>query len=104
LVKVITKEASMDDRRRHARIRSNTIMQYKDGFFSAVVDTATKDVSLGGICFFTEKKLRKGQVIKIKLYYDEKVPAKTVKGKVAWSSKSNDGPLKGYLNGLSFIQ
>ena len=94
----------MDDRRKHVRFKSSTIMQYKDGIFSAHADVLTKDVSLGGVCFFSDKKVKLGQIIKVKLYYDSKVPAKVIKGKVVWSTPYSDSISKGYLNGLTFIR
>ena len=94
----------MDDRRKHARFNSSVIMQYKNGVFTFSFDTVTKDISLGGVCFFSQKKLRLGQKIEFKLYYDPKIPAKKLKGKVVWCTVFNDKPLKGYLNGLIFIR
>jgi len=94
----------MDDRRKHVRFKSATIMQYKDGIFSAQTDALTKDVSLGGVCFFSDKKVNIGQVIKVKLFYDAKSPARPIKGKVAWSTPYSDNVSKGYLNGLTFIR
>ncbi len=94
----------MDDRRRHARFRSATIMQYKDRIFAPSIDTMTKDISLGGLCFFSDKKLKIGRVIKIKLFYGTRAPAKVMKGKVVWSTPYEDKLARGYLNGLTFIQ
>ena len=93
-----------EDRRRHARIKSTTIMQYKNGRFSSTVDTATKDVSLGGVCFFSDKKFKKGQIVTLKLYYDTNIHPKNVKGKIVWSTECHEGSIAGYLNGLTFIK
>lgn len=93
-----------DDRRKHVRFKSATIMQYKDGIFTAQKDTVTKDVSLGGVCFFSEKKLKPGQIIKVRLFYDTKKPVRELKGKVAWCTEYNDAVTKGYLNGLTFMR
>ena len=94
----------MEDRRKHARFKSATIMQYKEGVFTGQRDTVTKDVSLGGVCFFSEKKLKPGQMIKLRLYYDTKKSVKSLKGKIIWSTPYNDAVSKGYLNGLTFIR
>ena len=98
------KEVFMEERRKHARFKSSTIMQYKDGLFTLQTDTMTKDVSLGGVCFFSEKKLKSGQVIKLKLFYDAKAPVKALKGKVIWSTTYKDEISKGYLNGLAIMR
>ncbi len=94
----------MDNRRKYARFNSSVIMQYKDGVFAFSFDTVTKDVSLGGVCFFSEKRLKAGQKIDIKLYYDSNIPAKKIKSKIVWSAVFNDKLFKGYLNGLTFIR
>lgn len=94
----------MDERRKHTRFNSATIMQYKDGIFSAQTDALTKDVSLGGVCFFSDKKVKVGQVIKVRLYYDAKAPVRLIKCRVAWSTPYSDNISKGYLNGLTFIR
>jgi hypothetical protein len=93
----------MDDRRSHPRFGSSTIMQFKDGFFSASIDTVTKDVSVGGVCFFSDKKVAVGRVVTVKLYYDSRKGAKKVTGRVVWSKPYEDKASKGYLNGLMFI-
>ena len=94
----------MDDRRKHVRFKSATIMQYKEGIFAAGADTVTKDVSLGGVCFFSEKKFKGGQLIKLKLYYDNKTPARFLKGRITWSTPCEDNISKGYLNGINFLR
>lgn len=93
-----------DERRRHARIKSTTIIQFKDRLFSGEVDTLTKDVSLGGVCFFSSKKLKVGADINVKLFYETKGPARAIKGRVVWSTPYQDGTEKGFLNGLMFIR
>lgn len=93
-----------DERRKHARFKSATIMQFKDGFFSAHMDTVTKDVSLGGVCFFSEKKFALGKVVKLKLFHDAKKPARILKGRVVWSTVCKDSVSEGYLNGLVFLR
>lgn len=94
----------MDDRRRHVRYKSTTIMQYKQGLFSGDVDTLTKDVGLGGACFFSSKKLKLGMELNVKLFYDNKVSARAIKGRIVWSTPYQGGTEKGYLNGLMFIR
>jgi c-di-GMP-binding flagellar brake protein YcgR len=94
----------MDERRRNVRINTATIVQYKDGFFTGNVDTVSRDVSLGGICFFTEKKLSKGRIIKLRLFLDGKKPAKVLKGKVAWSREFSDHISKGYISGITYVR
>jgi hypothetical protein len=94
----------MQERRRHIRLKSSTIMQYKDGIFSTHVDTLARNLSLSGVCFFSDKKLKMGQVVKIRLFYDVKSPSKTLKGKIIWSTECNDGTVKGYLNGLELMR
>lgn len=94
----------MDERRKHVRFRSATIMQYKDGIFATGADTVTKDVSLGGVCFFSEKQLKVGQLIKLKLFYDNKKPARALRGKITWSTPCQDNISKGYLNGMIFLR
>ncbi len=94
----------MDERRKHARFKSSTILQYKDGIFTAQTDAVTKDVSLGGVCFFSDRKIKLGKIIKIRLFYDPKAPAKIVNGKVVWSRPYDDKITKGFLNGLTFVR
>ncbi len=94
----------MQERRKHARFKSSTIMQYKDNLFTVQKDTVTKDVGLGGVCFFSERKIPLGKLINLKLYYDDKGPARALKGKVVWSTEYQDKVSKGYLNGLTFIR
>lgn len=94
----------MEDRRKHVRFKSETIMQYKSGFFTLSDESVTKDLSLGGVCFFSEKKMKSGQTVSMKLYYDSKSSARVMKGKIAWSRKCNDGFSQGYLNGVTFIR
>lgn len=93
-----------DERRKHARFKSATIMQFKDGFFTANKDTVTKDVSLGGVCFFSEKKIPSGKIVNVKLFHDSKKPARVLKGKVVWSTVYKDSVSDGYLNGLVFLR
>ena len=94
----------MDDRRKHVRFSSATIVQFKDSIFAARTDTVTKDVSLGGVCFFSEKRLPIGKVVKLRLFYDGKSPAKAIKGKVAWIQECNDKISKGYIIGITFLR
>ena len=94
----------MQDRRKHARFKSATIVQYKNSVFAAHTDSVTQDVSLGGVCFFSEKKLQPGQVIKLKLFYDPKAPARVLKGKIAWSQECKDKLGQNYLNGVAFLR
>lgn len=94
----------MDERRRHVRFKSTTIVQYNEGFFKAKGESITKDLSLAGLCFFSEKKLKVGQVVRMKIYYDDKSPAKILKAKVMWSKPSKGDVCRGYLNGLSFVR
>ena len=89
-------------RRRHVRFNASTIVQFKDGIFSANIDTISKDVSLGGVCFFSEKKLQPGKILKLRLFYDGKKPAKCINGKVAWVQECNDKISKGYIIGVTF--
>ena len=90
------------ERRRHVRFKASTIVQFKEGIFSANTDTVSKDVSLGGVCFFSEKKLKSGKALKLRLFYDGKKPAKCINGKVAWVQECNDKISKGYLIGITF--
>lgn len=94
----------MDERRRHVRFSAPTIVQYKDGVFSAHMDTVTRDVSLGGVSLFTEKKLPVNKVIKLRLFYDSKTPAKDVKGMVVWTVEHTDKLSKGYMCGVKFLR
>ena len=94
----------MDDRRKHTRFKSTTIMQYKKGLFSAHADTVTKDVGLGGLCFFSEKKFKTGDVLSLKIYYDAKKPVRKLKGKVVWVTPFKDSVFEGFLNGLIFLR
>jgi hypothetical protein len=93
-----------DERRKHARFKSATIMQFKDNFFTAHKDTVTKDVGLGGVCFFSEQKFVIGKVVRLKLFHDAKRPARVLKGKVVWSTVYKDSVSEGYLNGLVFLR
>ncbi|MFH1691043.1 MAG: PilZ domain-containing protein [Candidatus Omnitrophota bacterium] len=94
----------MQERRRHARFRTSTIMQYKAGLFTVKMDTLTRNVSLNGACFFSDKKLKLGQIINIKLFYDTKKPAGPLKGKIVWSQECREGSTKGYINGVVFLK
>jgi c-di-GMP-binding flagellar brake protein YcgR len=94
----------MDERRKHARYTTTTIVQYRDSIFAGQMDTVTKDVSLGGVAFFTEKKLPVGKVIKLKLFYDGKSPAKVIKARVVWCREFNDKISKGYMSGVTFLR
>lgn len=94
----------MQERRRRARFKTSTIMQYKTGVFSPKIDTLTRNVSLSGACFFSDKKLKVGQIINLKIFYDSKKPAGPLKGKVVWSCACQEGALQGYLNGLIFLK
>ena len=90
------------ERRKHVRFNTSTIVQFKDGIFSANTDTLTKDVSLGGVCFFSEKKLTPGKILKLRLFHDGKKPAKCINGKITWMQECNDKISKGYLIGVTF--
>lgn len=92
------------ERRRNERFNSSTILQYKFGFFSNFGDALTKDVSLGGVCFFSEKKMKTGKIVKLRLYFDNKHPAKVLKGKIVWSRYISDKVSSGYLNGLELVR
>lgn len=93
-----------EERRRNERFNSNTILQYKLGLFSLFGESLTKDVSLGGICFFSEKKLKLGRIVRLRLYYDDKHPARVLKGRIVWSKFIKDKLSSGYLNGLELIR
>ncbi|MFH0877985.1 MAG: PilZ domain-containing protein [Candidatus Omnitrophota bacterium] len=93
-----------EERRKHVRFKSATIVQYKKGLLSVLNDTVTKDVSLGGLCFFSEKKIKIGKVVRLRIFYDGKSPAKVLKGRVVWSTECSDVISKGYLNGLTFLR
>ncbi len=94
----------MQERRNRARFKASTIMQYKTGIFFPKVDTLTRNVSLNGVCFFSDKKLKIGQVVNLKIFYDTKKPAGPLKGKVVWSCDCHEGAARGYLNGLVFLK
>lgn len=94
----------MQERRRHARFKTSTIMQYKTGMFIAKRDTLTKNASLNGACFFSDKKLKLGQIISIKLFYDTKKPAGPLKGRVVWSQECQESLAGGYINGVIFLK
>lgn len=93
----------MQERRRHVRIASTTILQYKKGFLSPVNETVTKDMSSEGLCFFSQKSLKFGSVIRLKIYFDAKEKTKVVRGKVLWSTPYKDSIFQGFLNGLVFL-
>jgi hypothetical protein len=93
----------MQERRKHVRITSTTILQYKKGFLSPTDETVTKDISLQGLCFFSQKSFKFGSVIKLKIYFDTKDSTKIVRGKVVWSTPYKDSVFQGFLNGLVFL-
>lgn len=100
----LSKEVTMTvEQRKHERKKITTIVQYKKGLFSGRKHTVTKDMSVGGLCFFSEEKIRLGKVIKMRIFQDKKTPDQIVKGRVVWSREYNDSLTKGYLNGLSFL-
>jgi|GEM_PF-2298137 len=93
----------MQDRRKHARIASTTILQYKKGFLFPTDETVTKDISLGGLCFFSQKSFKFGSVIRVKIFFDTEESTKIVRGKVVWSTPYKDSIFQGFLNGLVFL-
>lgn len=91
-----------EEKRKHERFKSVEILEYDNGFWVPVTDTVTKDISGGGICFYSDKKLKTGLVLRVKLYHDTKMPPEIFIGKVVWSKPSEDEENDGYLNGLKF--
>lgn len=94
----------MEERRKFERFRTVVIMQYKDRVLTARTDALTRDVSLGGVSFYSDKKFKEGQPITLRLFYDARGPAKVFKGRIVWSREASDVVPKGYLNGLAFIR
>ena len=92
------------ERRRHERKSYTTIAQYRKGLFSGRDQTVTKDISAGGLCFFSEKAVKPGTVIKMRLFSDKKSPDRVLKGRIMWSKEYDDSVCKGYLYGLSFFR
>ena len=93
-----------DDRRIHPRFKSTTILQYKESFWMPTTETMTKDLSLSGVCFFSQRKLSPGQAVRVKMFYDPKSPEKVMKGRIVWSKPYEDSAGKGYINGLVFVK
>ena len=91
-----------DDRRNYPRFKNTTFVQVKAGLWSPTVDSMLKDVSVGGISFFCEKKLRVGQQVTLKIYYDVKTPSRLRKGRVVWSSPAQEKGMSGYWYGATF--
>jgi hypothetical protein len=89
--------------RKDSRFKTKTMVNYRFGFFSPVTETVSRDVSVSGICFYSDKKLKVGQKIKGEIFYDPKMPAKKFLGQIAWSKPEENDEDQGYLNGVRFL-
>ncbi|MFC1754876.1 PilZ domain-containing protein [Thermoproteota archaeon] len=93
----------MAEKRRHERFEMAGFVTYRPGVLSGRVDAVTKNVSLRGACFFSEKKLQKGKIVWLKLYYGSKSGARKIKAKIAYSTPVEDKLGRGYFNGVEFL-
>ncbi|MFH1202474.1 MAG: PilZ domain-containing protein [Candidatus Omnitrophota bacterium] len=93
----------MEERRICKREKIANPLQYRDKSFSARMESFTRDLSLTGMCFFSEKELRPGRVIRINLYNEPRLSLRKIKAKVVWSQAFSDHLGKGYFNGAKFV-
>lgn len=93
----------MQERRLCSREKIIIPLQYKNRYFRAKTDAFSKDFSLTGICFFSEKKLKPGKIIRLNLYNEPRIQLETVKAEIIWSQEFQDNLGKGYFNGAKFV-
>jgi len=93
----------MEERRLCKREKLNIPLQYKDKYLSAKRDSFSKDFSLTGICFFSEKKLKSGKIIRLNLYNEPRIQLKTVKAQIIWVQEFQDNLGKGFFCGAKFV-
>ncbi len=91
---------TMDDRRKHERIRAAHIADLDSKLPTTEICALTKDVSKSGACVLTEVYLEPGQYVNIRLREEGK-SQKIKGGMVVWTrlTKDNFGPV--YQVGLS---
>jgi hypothetical protein len=91
------------ERRKYERKKVMKIVHFRKGLFSGVDQTVTKDMSIGGLCFFSGKKIKLGNVIRVRIFNNKKSPDKVIKGRVVWCRQYDDSLSQGYLYGLSYL-
>ena len=85
----------IDQRRQHTRIdvRLGAEIQAGGDAFTAI----TRNVSVGGAAFESERCVREGDVLKLSLYLvydgieDERMPPLQVGARVQWTAETDDG-------------
>lgn len=66
-------------------------------------DSATKDISQGGICFISSEFLESGTLIQLDITLGKEEPDVQVRGSIVWSEEFHISGQKGWDNGLEFL-
>ena len=93
----------MKERRRFKRYDQANFLKYKASILSVHADSMTKNICLKGTCFFSDKKLRPGKVVSLKIFYHSHLPSRKIKARVIHSMPVSDELGKGYFNGVEFL-
>lgn len=93
----------MVEKRRSQRFSMSSFVSYKPGLFSGRLDAMTKNISLRGTCFFSEKKLAPNKIIMLRLHYGNQVGSRKIRARVVYSQPVEDTFGKGYFVGVEFL-
>jgi len=93
----------MKERRKFKRYEQANFLKYKANLLSVHADSMTKNICLKGTCFFSDKKLRSGKVIALKIFYHSNLPSRKIRAKIVYSLPVSDELGKGYFNGVEFL-
>ena len=75
----------MEERRRFVRLSTSVKVEYAViGKYSEGVSSATKNISLGGICLFLDNIVDKGTILELKIFVLKEVNPIKAMGKVVW--------------------
>jgi len=98
----------MDIDRRYPRINLSCDIEYViDNHLPEhehkIENSKTKDISAGGMCFITYNQLPIGTILNLKFKLASEKQPFSVKGKIIWTVNFDIGGMKGWDNGIEFI-
>ena len=92
----------MENRRRFVRFEVEDILEVKPlGEVAKKFRSLSRDISLIGICFFSDFRWDKGQVLLIEYFIPQALEQVKIKTSVVWSEFINDA--KGFLVGVEIL-
>ena len=90
------------NRRKFVRFEVEDILEVKPlGEIAKKLRSVSRDLSLIGICFFSDFKWEPGQVLMVEYFLPESLEPVKIKANVVWSEFINDA--KGFLVGVEIL-